>query len=306
MTQRIIVTRGLPASGKTSWANNFVKENPEFIIISKDDFRNDVLKEHNVKWSNDNERKYVRPYWITLMEQVLDNGGSFISCDLNLSKVNINALKDTAKKYNIQLEYKDFFNVSLETCIARDSIREEDKKVGENKIRRIYKSSILPKLRHQSRERENQTIAKYNVSKNQEKQYIVCDIDGTIAMMGDRSPFDWQKVGMDTPIQPVIDVLKNFTEKGVNVIFVSGRDEECRGITETWLKDIAKVEYVDLIMRPNKDYRPDYEVKKEIYENHLKDKVNILFVFDDRPQVVKMWRELGFFVFDVNQSGLDF
>lgn len=50
------------------------------------------------------------------------------------------------------------------------------------------------------------------------------------------------------------------------------------------------------------DTRCDTIVKREIYEEHIKDKYNVLFVIDDRVKVVDMWREQWLFVFDVNQT----
>lgn len=54
-----------------------------------------------------------------------------------------------------------------------------------------------------------------------------------------------------------------------------------------------------LFMRKDGDFRPDWEVKKEIYEKELKDKYEILGVFEDRTQVVQMWRSLGLTCYQV-------
>jgi hypothetical protein len=51
--------------------------------------------------------------------------------------------------------------------------------------------------------------------------------------------------------------------------------------------------------KPENDYRKDNIIKKEIFDNYLKDVYNILFVYDDRNQVVNMWRELGIKTFQV-------
>lgn len=48
----------------------------------------------------------------------------------------------------------------------------------------------------------------------------------------------------------------------------------------------------ELLMRPKKDNRKDSVIKKELFDK-IKDKYNIQYVFDDRDQVVEMWRELG-------------
>ena len=51
----------------------------------------------------------------------------------------------------------------------------------------------------------------------------------------------------------------------------------------------------DLFMRPEGDMRRDSVVKRELYEQHIKGKYNVLAIFDDRPQVIReCWQELGF------------
>ena len=71
--------------------------------------------------------------------------------------------------------------------------------------------------------------------------------------------------------------------------------------TEYWL-DFHNVPYDELIMRKDKDFRPDNEAKKDLYEEYIKDKFEIEFVLDDRDRVVKMWRELGLRVLQVEEG----
>ena len=107
-----------------------------------------------------------------------------------------------------------------------------------------------------------------------------------------RGPYDWHKVGEDSrdyAIGYLVDVLE---QVGFNIILVSGRDAVCRAETEKWLED-KEVEYVALFMRPEGDQRKDNIVKEEIFNNHIRNKYNVIFVLDDRNQVVEMWRSLG-------------
>ena len=62
--------------------------------------------------------------------------------------------------------------------------------------------------------------------------------------------------------------------------------------TIKWLNDNG-IKFDDLYMRFTNDLRKDSIVKQEIYEMCIKDKYNVLFVLDDRDQVVNMWREQG-------------
>ena len=134
---------------------------------------------------------------------------------------------------------------------------------------------------------------------------IIVDIDGTIAIRGTgvdaRGPFDWDRVGEDTPNQRVINLVNMFRDNDYQVIFVSGRDAVCDSVTLHWLFEYAGFEFDDLLfMREADDNRPDTVVKREIYERDIADQYDVHYVLDDRNSVVKMWREeLGLTVLQV-------
>lgn len=133
------------------------------------------------------------------------------------------------------------------------------------------------------------------------RKAVICDIDGTLAnRITDRKPFEWDRVKEDSLIQAVADLLAMFTKNGVLVILFSGRDESCRNLTQEWLVE-NNIHYDDLFMRKAKDNRKDFIVKRELYEEHIKDNYDVWFVLDDRNQVVDMWRkELELPCFQVN------
>ena len=98
----------------------------------------------------------------------------------------------------------------------------------------------------------------------------------------------------------VASLLTLLTKSGILVILFSGRDETCRNLTQEWLIENG-VHYDDLFMRPKNDNRKDSLVKKELYEQHIKESYDVLFVLDDRNQVVDMWRkDLDLPCFQVN------
>ncbi len=125
------------------------------------------------------------------------------------------------------------------------------------------------------------------------KTWLV-DIDGTLALKGDRGPYDWHRVSEDSPNEPVITVVRALRAAGHGMIFVSGRMECCRDATAAWLSDhLFPVLGMLLMMRPDGDYRPDDVLKRDIYETRLRDRFDIAGVIDDRSRVVKAWREMG-------------
>jgi hypothetical protein len=63
-------------------------------------------------------------------------------------------------------------------------------------------------------------------------------------------------------------------------------------MTEDWLK-FYDIDYNQLIMRRTGDTRKDSIIKEEIFWEQIEPHYNVIAVFDDRDQVVKMWRSLG-------------
>lgn len=137
-----------------------------------------------------------------------------------------------------------------------------------------------------------------------ERQSILVDIDGTLALrVGEhaRGPFEWHRVGEDLPNPPVIQVVQRLALSGLDVIYMSGRSDECRRGTLAWLDEHVGVRG-DLHMRRKGDFRSDDTVKRELYKKHVLDRTDVLCVLDDRDKVVRMWRELGLTVLQVAEG----
>jgi hypothetical protein len=80
---------------------------------------------------------------------------------------------------------------------------------------------------------------------------------------------------------------------------VQYEDGTCvKEVTKQWL-DKYDVPYNFIEIRQEGDHRADNIVKREMYEKHIKDRYNVLYVLDDRKQVIDEWRRLGLFVLDV-------
>ena len=143
---------------------------------------------------------------------------------------------------------------------------------------------------------------------------ILCDVDGTIAlMMGKRTPFEYIKADQDEPNIPVINAVKQLAEINKydivflsareNVTFATGRSkyDNAYDLTKDWIirhvyDRQAEPLDINLILRQKGDWRTDWVVKYEIYRKNAWD---VAYVFDDRDQVVKMWRDIGLTCFQV-------
>lgn len=119
---------------------------------------------------------------------------------------------------------------------------------------------------------------------------LVCDLDGTLALISHRNPFDASRCEEDDLNVPVANILKNYASLGFKILLVSGREDQFKEPTLRFLEK-HHVPFDDLIMRKTKDYRKDSIVKTEIYNEFIKDKYFVEFVLDDRDQVVDMWRK---------------
>ncbi|QSB05008.1 hypothetical protein [Natronoglycomyces albus] len=122
---------------------------------------------------------------------------------------------------------------------------------------------------------------------------VIVDIDGTVALRADRSPYDWSRVGEDTPNRPVIAVVEALAAAGYAIVCVSGRSEVCRPATDFWLHAHVNAQISQLHMRGDGDNRADVEVKREIYQRKVRGRFRVECVLDDRDAIVAMWRELG-------------
>jgi hypothetical protein len=123
------------------------------------------------------------------------------------------------------------------------------------------------------------------------KTWLV-DIDGTLALRGARGPFDWHRVGEDAPNEPVLDVVRALARNGHQIIFISGRKEQCRRETVAWLR-LHGLDATRLYLRADSDNRPDQVLKREIYDKHILGRHDVAGVIDDRDRVVRVWRSLG-------------
>ncbi len=144
------------------------------------------------------------------------------------------------------------------------------------------------------------------------RNYIF-DIDGTLAdpthrlhhiLEGERN-WDafYEELINDPIILPVANIMHSLIGAGYGIIFITGRNEVCLEDTRKWIETVLGVNCYSLFMRRNNDRRPDYIIKKDIYESWPDElKNSIQGVFEDRNQVVDMWRELGLICLQVQEG----
>lgn len=293
---KVIITKGLPASGKSSWADEYVKNHPNFVKVEKDEIRKDgrLFKDGQYNHKRGDEGIVLKER-DRLIRNALQSGKGVISSDTNLVQKHVTQISNIARQNKVPVEIVTFLDVPLKTLIERDSKR-GDKMVGEQVIRDMFHKNV----------KKMPTFLKYDPDL---PWVVVTDLDGTLTNgPKDRSPYDWHKVGNDELNEALALVLdgirmieKDYKDprhgKSTKLFIFSGRDEVCRPETEAWLEHYC-IDYDELHMRRTDHVRPDgsqvadTEVKAEMIEKYIKGKYNVLIWFDDRPQVADMLRDV--------------
>lgn len=284
--QKIIITKGLSGSGKTTWANEYVKENDNFVIVCKDDIRAEFpqgIKEGKVVAKRDE-----------LIEKALSEGKSVIVADTNLANYHAyNIYSKFHQKAEIELN-DSFLSVSAEECIERT--RSRPKPDGTT-----WEEIILRQK------------AKYGVINHVEQDEnlpgcIITDFDGTLAHMSPfRSPYDGTFQHLDEVNEIVVDYVNQKAIEGFEIIVLSGLSDKYFDLRKEWMIENG-ILFNQLHMRKEGDMRKDAEIKDDLFKEVIEGKYFVYAILDDRPQMTKYWVDKGFSkrLFSIGNQHFDF
>lgn len=272
--------RGLPSCGKSTRAEELIKEYGNFVRINKDLLRTmlhfDVFTGKNEGLTRDASRGLAKMY--------LEKNTSVIIDDTNLNPGTMQSWKDLAKELNVKVEVVDMTDVPTEICVFRDN--ERVKNVGGTVIKNM--------------------AIRYGLHGFAPDSVVLCDIDGTIADTDHRVHYvkvpegekkNWKgffsEMHLDPVRKDVQKILIDYYNQGKTIIFLSARPDIYKDVTLKWLADNFLTFAYTIIMRPSHDKRPDNEVKKDMFNMYFPDKGVIHAVLDDRPSIIRVWKELG-------------
>lgn len=284
---QILVLVGAPGSGKSTFAKYFLRTEENWMRLCRDDFRT-----MHFTWANMSEReeKMITDMIDVSIESLLNRRFNVI---VDATHCKIEYLNHYIDKFNhlADISFKIFEtdpNVLQKRCEQRN--RETGKYIPARVIKRYAKDleEIKKNFDFSVRKKTDKRVNTITQDENLPKA-IICDLDGTLALMDERNPFDASNSDNDRLNKPVAEILKTFAEKGYHILLVSGREDCYREPTVVFLEKHG-IKYNHLWMRKSKDYRKDYTIKKEIYEKEIENKYYIEFVLDDRDQVVELWR----------------
>ena len=305
---KAIFTVGVSASGKSTWAREYCAKSQGIVMeINRDSIRTAILMDEGsitdpaylwTKW-NFKREKEVCTIVSSLIEHCLNNRFDIVFSDTNLHPLRLKEQMKRMQQLGYDTELKVFRVDDIDVVIKRDQKRVPC--VGESVIRKQW-------LQWLELGEEITGIKRY-VPNNQLPKCIVIDIDGTVAKMVNRGPFEWNKVGDDLPRTFVLNAVYGIEYfEGVRPIFLSGRDSVCRDETFRWLKinfdDL--IEQDQLFMRAEGDMRKDRIIKDELFWKHVAPNYNVVAAFDDRRQMVQYWTDIGVPLFNVGDTYEDF
>lgn len=290
MTGKLIILCGISASGKSTYAHNLWKENPEnTIVINRDKIRELLYSytEESIKGyyfhKNINKlEKQVTEYEDTLIHEGLCSNKTVVVDATHLKR----SYLERFKYWNVETELK-LFDIDLQDAILRDSTR--FRKVGETIIKNQFKNYV--KLKSDL----NNPIDFTPVSKFEhdleKKDCVIFDIDGTLSEICNRDIYSPKDAINDIPYYSIV---KSMNDCSSNVIICTGRSEIFKDVTISWLKNHIEpfTEIKQVYFRDKGDNRPDWIVKEEMWRKINKE-YNISLMYEDRNSVVRRARALN-------------
>lgn len=274
-----------------------------------------MLNGPDAAWLGREHEDIVQKIQETVVREHIRNGFDVIVHNTHLnSRIPKRLSKLVAGKCNTFVV--DFRGVSVETCRARNNMRVENR-VPDHVIKEMHEKSrgkspfrewtVLGPLEASVRLQTGRPVVRdperFTAPENAPEAVIV-DLDGTLAKIVDRNPYDAENCHTDE-----YDwlVAKAAVATGCKIIYCSGRSEKHRTQTEAWLNENTQnmfynIYHIDrlspecdaeLFMRADGDYRPDYIVKKEMFDTLIAPHYDVKLVIDDRDSVVEMWRDMG-------------
>ncbi len=292
---------GISGSGKSTLAKQLLTQygSEKSVSINRDKIREllfsyseESVAEHYVRENFSKLEEEVTKYEDNLIRYSLQNGKTVV---VDATHLRVKFLK-RFEKFGVKVFYQ-LVEVDYDVALERDSKRV--RKVGKAVIDKQWESLKRLKVDFDFKPFYPTTFKCPEYDHNKPDCYIF-DIDGTLALKCDRSPFDWSKVIGDDPNPGIVKLYHHMDMSDCDLIVCSGRDAVCMQDTLDWLRKY-KINPTAFYMRKMNDCRPDYIIKQEFWEA-ICSEWNVLGMVDDRNQVVDHGRRLGFTVLQVAEG----
>jgi predicted kinase len=300
-TPKILILVGCPCSGKSTFAEYYLKFN-DAVRFNRDEMR--MMLQFTEHLDGDGEGFLTR-----LMERMIETAllkGKNVLLDNTHTRKEYIMQIVTKFNHMADIEFK-VLDVPLEELLRRNA--ERPRKVPVKIIKEMYQS-----LQQLKKTFDFQTLMRTGMATESTKlkqnealpKAIICDLDGTLAIANRNMFRPSEEEIMDDKLNEAVAIaLKGFVGEA-KIIFLSGREDIYYNISKKWIEEKAQIAGFELFMRKENDTRKDSIVKEEILTTQILPHYFVRGVFDDRMQVCRMWYEKGIFCFNVNQGLIEF
>lgn len=298
MQGKLIICRGYSGSGKSTWSKKYQADHPEERVIVTE---RDMIRRDQLGYTHKTKTDRVTEQMVTTIQQGivragLADGRTLVVSDTNLVLRFACEWAALAQEVGAEFHVVDFY-VDKYICLAQNERRPLAEQVPASVIheqaqRWPYQQwqEVAPKPRT-----HDDPPARFEPDESLPPAIIV-DLDGTLCIKGDRDIYDASLCHLDTLDETVNNIVE-WAWNAYDIIFMSGRGEEHRAQTEAWLEangwSLSLTGVHGPFMRPEGDRRPDFKVKADLFEEHVRGRFNVKFALDDRDQIVALWRGMG-------------
>ena len=282
---KLIVLVGPPGSGKSTLAKQMVTDSPESLVYINQDSQG---KEYE-----------------NIFKQSLIKNENILIDRMNFSKEQRAKFLKPAKELGYCTEIV-VLHECQKVCLERAIVRENHETIKDEKSARSALNLFFSKYERVQNDEADVVTRKWPAV--WKEMVIVVDMDNTLSDATHREHFlqgakkDWKSFFLNMVNDPVnlwckmLIIGMNATQE-VKTVICSARPDDYRKQTSEWLQE-HDIEHKDLFMRRRGDFRKDSIIKEIIYEFEIKSQYHVLFVVDDRKDVVNMWRSHGETVLD--------
>lgn len=340
MAGKMILTHGLPGSGKTSEAMKRVKVDPQNVIhANRDDIRENLFgEEYHSKTPDQKSEDNVTHVQHEIIKKALQNGKTVIVDDTNINPRGLKTLVELARTYNAEIE-QVHIDVPVEECKRRNTARGDagGRRVPDFVIDGIAKgayddhghlkefiigdngsvSSVSKNTPGMKKIEEfNNRVSTKNPPKG--KAVVILDMDGTLfnneshavkylGTPGKKKNFpEFYKSITKAPVNKGVRDLVNSMRDNDNltIVAVTGRtDDYAAELIEALDKSGAKVS--QLIMKREGDYRPSSEHKRDTIKKLQNEGLIVAHGIDDRQQDLDMYAQNGIMATQIQKPVVD-
>jgi predicted kinase len=309
----IFAMRGYPGSGKSTEAIALCKHE-NAVRVNRDELRHMLYGQ----WFGGNVNEDVITELETkLVKENIIAGRSVVIDAMHLQRRYLVKWQKLAALYGVGFQVIDIAT-PVDECVRRVGLRNgsEDHGIPNTADGRTVPVGVVKDLGKKFPINDwpqipalDITVEPYSTHGMSLPTAVIFDLDGTLAHYTKRSPYDYTDVLSDRVDHNVawiagqFEGLKEYDAEycidppGSRIIIMTGRDDTCRADTIKWL-ELNDIYYDDLFMRPTGQLlddgkAPDWIVKLDLFNKHIRGKYDVKAVFDDRDQVLVLWRRLG-------------